>query len=367
VKICLFGDATSIHIQQLAPGLSARGHTVHIVTHKPAEIRGATVERFSVPEASATNLRRWQGRLTNYLRGFVRRFDIVNIHFLSDWGFRFDPPLIERAALVATAWGSDIVDPPGETPASDELVELRQTLLRRADAVTVCGPTFAGMVAKYAGIDSGHVDVVPFGVDLELFRNRTFARAQARGSLTVGFFKGFRGVYGPTVLMEAIPLVLRRVPAARFDLVGDGIELAKCQNMAVSAGIEHAVRWIPRQPHEALPRLIESWELTVIPSVHEAFGVAALESSALEVPVVASDVDGLRDTVTHGETGLRVPRSDPKALADAIVALLEDAELRRQMGRAGRAMVEARYDWADVHDQWARFYERARESAAVMA
>ena len=320
----------------------------------------------SNPEASVTNLRGWSGRRTQYLRGFLRRFDVVNIHFLMDWGFRFDPPLIEQAALVATAWGSDIVDPPGETPASAELIEYRRTLLRRADAVTACGPTFAGMVAEYARMDVGHVEVVPFGVDLARFRRRAFARTEARGSPRVGFFKGFRAVYGPTVLMEAIPLVLREVPQARFDLVGDGAELSQCQVMAGELGVEHAVTWVPRQEHALLPALLETWDLTVIPSVHEAFGVAALESSAMEVPVVASDVGGLVDTVLHGETGLRVPTADPVALADAIVELLKDRELRRRMGEAGRAMVEREYDLEMVLDAWLRFYERAREINAVM-
>lgn len=366
MKLCLFGDAQSIHIRQLATGLARRGHELLVVTHKSAEIPGVAVERFRVPDASVTNLRGWSGRQTQYLRGFLRHFDVVNIHFLADWGFRFDPPLIEQAALVATAWGSDVVDPPGETPASAELIDYRRTLLRRADAVTACGPTFAGMVARYAGVDVGHVEVVPFGVDLERFRRSTLARKETRGTPRVGFFKGFRAVYGPMVLMEAIPLVLADMPHVRFDLVGDGAEFSKCQVVASDLGIEHAVTWIPRQEHEDLPALLETWDLTVIPSVHEAFGVAALESSAMGVPVVASDVDGLTDTVLDGETGLRVPPGDPTALAGAIVGLLKNRPLRRRMGDAGQAFVEREYDLEMVLIAWMRFYERLRETNLVM-
>ena len=90
-----------------------------------------------------------------------------------------------------------------------------------------------------------------------------------------------------------------------------------------------------------------------------------MESSAMGVPVVASDVDGLRDTVIHEETGLRVPPSDPVALAEAIVRLLRDEELRVELGRAGREMVEREYDWRDVHDRWVSFYARVCESVAV--
>jgi glycosyltransferase involved in cell wall biosynthesis len=366
MRICLFADAQSIHIQQLAPGLVELGHEVRIVTHKPAPLRGATVERFHVPEPGMANLRRWQGRLGRYLRDFLKRFDIVNIHFLSDWGFCRGSLPVEHAALIATAWGSDIIDPPGETPAPPQLVQARQTLIRRADAVTACGPTFARTVAAYANVRIDHVDVVPFGVDLDLFRPNRM-KTRERGPFRVGFFKGFRAVYGPAVLIEAIPLVLRRLPDTRFDLVGDGTELAKCQELASRFGVANAIQWLPRQAHHRLPMLLSQWDLSVIPSVHEAFGVAALESAAMGVPVVASDVCGLRDTVRHEETGLLVPPGDPQALADGIVALLTDYELRTRMANAGRAMVETDYDWADLLSRWIAFYESVREGAAVMA
>ena len=364
MKICLFADAGSVHIQQLAPGLAARGHHVHIVTHKPTEVPGATVERFCVPGPSLTNPRRWEGRWVNYLRGFLRRFDVVNIHFLEDWGFRFRPPIIENACLVASPWGSDIVDPPGETPATPELTRTRVTLLRGADAVTTCGRTFARVVADFAGIDPCNVDVLPFGVDVEAFQPIEPPMRTASGPYRVGFFKGFREVYGPTYLIQAIPLVLAQIPNTRFEMVGDGAQLVLCQQMASKLGVNSSMDWIPRQPHRELPKLMARWDVTVIPSVQEAFGVAALESSAMAVPVVASDVGGLRDTVRDGRTGVLVPPRSPEALADALIMILQNADLRRRMGRAGRERVQSDYDWRDLYDRWIKFYERARARVA---
>jgi len=404
MKVCLFADAGSVHIQQLAPGLAARGHDVHIVTHKPTEVPGATVERFCVPGPSLTNPRRWEGRWVNYLRGFMRRFDVVNIHFLHDWGFHFRasnrtpsvsagsmsepqararglgrslalpvrletlrPPMIENACLIASPWGSDIVDPPGETPATPELTRTRVTLLRGADAVTTCGPTFATLVADYAGIDPGNIDVLPFGVDLSTFKTIRAATVRERAEpYRVGFFKGFREVYGPTYLIQAIPLVLAQIPDTRFELVGDGAQLSLCQHMASDLGVNSSIDWIPRQPHRELPKLMGRWDVTVIPSVQEAFGVAALESSAMEVPVVASDVGGLRDTVRDGQTGLLVPPRSPEAIADALIMILQDADLRRRMGRAGRERVQSEYDWRDLHNRWIKFYEQVRDRICVM-
>jgi len=381
MKVCLFGDARSVHLRRLAAELFARDVDVHIVTHKPAEVPGATVERFAVPGADWRNIRRWQGRRRRYLSRFLERFDVVNIHFIVDWGFDRDSleQSLEHGCLVASAWGSDLVPPPGETLPSDDERTARRDLLRAAQVVTACGPAFAEVVARFADLSPSDVQVVPFGVDLELFRpNRDSSEGtigashsvDASGggdaSLIVGFHKGFRPVYGAKTLLDAIPLILSKHPVARFEMIGDGPELEECRAMAREAGVDRAIRWLPRMPHDAIPDALRRWSVCVIPSVHEAFGVAALEASATGIPVVASDVCGLRDTVQDGETGVLVPVADPPALAAAVVELLRDPARCREMGRAGRSFVEREYDANRVYDRWVRLYQDARERSLVM-
>ena len=145
----------------------------------------------------------------------------------------------------------------------------------------------------------------------------------------------------------------------RFDLVGDGPQLATCQALAGDLHVESSIEWIPRQPHGNIPDLLARWDLTTMPSICESFGVAALESEAMGVPVVASNVGGLPDTVRDGETGLLVPPESPKALAEAIVELLTDSPRRLRMGKAGRAWVHRHFNWDRVIDQWERTFHRA--------
>lgn len=370
MRVCLFADAQSVHIQQLAPGLAARGVDVHIVTHKPAEVSGCTVERFRIPKPGLTNLRRWRARQDAYLASFLRDFDVVNIHFLNDWGFiggnASDDGLAGDSCLVVTAWGSDIVDPPGETPASQELIRARIATLQRAAAVTTCGPTFARTVEQYAGLEQGSVQVAGFGVNLKLFTRGVAGESFSNETPRVGFFKGFRPVYGADRLVRAMPLVLEQVRNARFEMVGDGADLLRCKELAESLGVSSSITWHDRQPLSALPKLLETWNVSVVPSVHEAFGVAALESSAMGVPVVASDVCGLRDTVRNDETGLLVDSATPAKLAGAIVEILRDDSRRNQMAAAGRVMVEREYRWCDLIQRWIELYETARELRCAM-
>ena len=370
MRVCLFGDAQSVHLQQLVPGLAAQGLAVHVVTHKPAEIAGATIERFAVPPPSLTNARRWRNRRREYLRGFLRRFDVINIHFLSDWGFCSDDGAglradeLEDACVAASPWGSDIVDPPGETPASCALTKTRVALLQAAAIITTCGPSFADTVAEFAAIPRQSVRVLPFGVDIDLV-HPLGTRSPSQPPV-VGFFKGFREVYGPTCLIRAIPYVLAAIPRARFELIGDGPALPQCQSLARELGIDACVTWIPRQTHGNLAQFLSHWVVSVIPSVHEAFGVAALESAAMRVPVVASDVCGLRDTVQNGVTGILVPPSDPPALAAALISLLSDETRMAEMGAAGRDMVERYFRWSQLIPRWVAAYHEARDRCSIM-
>ncbi len=365
MKICLLGDARSVHMRRLACSLVAHDHSVHVVTHKPAEIPGVSVERFAIPAPGLTNPRGWEGRRAHYLQTLLHRFDVTNVHFLADWGLT--PEIMKAGCVIATAWGSDIDPPPGEGMPSPELTAARVSLLRHAQAVTTCGSTFAGTVARYAELERDRIDVVPFGVDLHLFgRSASLRSSRAAGQFRVGFFKGFREVYGPTDLIRALPMVLDRVPNVRFELVGDGAQLDECRNIATRLGVGESLEWIPRQPHSAIPACLSRWDLTVIPSVFEAFGVAALESSAAGVPVVASDVGGLRDTVLDGRTGLLVQTRSPVALAEAISTLLLDDLLRAKMGAVGADWVKTVFDQRMVVKKWVALYERVREESMTM-
>jgi glycogen(starch) synthase len=280
---------------------------------------------------------------------------------------------MQKGCVVATAWGSDVVQPPGEEEPTQALRDARTALIRNAATVTACGPTFAGIVAKFAGVPAGSVEIVPFGVDLSIFHAPPDASRPHRVTaehgppFRVGFFKGFREVYGPTTWIRAMPIVLQEFPDTRFDMVGDGPQLESCRSLAEELNVSHAIQWIPRTLHNQIPKLISAWDLSVIPSEFEAFGVAALESSAMGVPVVAADVGGLRDTVIDGRTGLLVPPRSPDALARAVVRLLHDVGLRRNLGRAGVALVTENFAWDHVITRWERTYENALDRVCAMA
>lgn len=358
MNILVLGPSNMVHMRRLVAGLADRGHAVHVVSMKPDPIPGATFERFKVPPWSVRYPYRWRGRWSALVREWFQRFDVVSVQFLTDWGIA--QAASRTGALVVKAYGSDVDPPPDAPPVDAQLVEARKQLVRCADMVVTSGQWFRQRVADFADVDIANVEALPDGVDLELFRPQP---TPPRQTPVVGFFKGFDPVYGPMTMVEAAAHVLRFRPEVRFEFVGAGSLRDACHQRADTLGIAHAIRWIGHQPHEALPRIMSGWDVVAISSRKESFGVAALEASAMELPVVASAVGGLRETVEHERTGILVEPDDPQALGDALSALLQDPERRRAMGLRGRKRVAEKYEWTQCLDRQIRLFETVRQSA----
>jgi len=349
----MLADAPCIHTRRLASSVAARGHYLRVVSYKSAEIPGVCVEPYRIPRFGLRYPARWHRRRTMYLRRLMREHDVVHVQFLQDFGL--SPEIAAAGRLLVTPLGSDVVKPPEIPVWPEPIARYRRDLIRMGHTVCVWSRAFTGDVAAFADIPREAIEVVPMGVDLDQFQPRP---READRPLTVGFFKGFKPVYGPTVLARAIPKVLWRMPSARFELIGRGPQRDECRAIVESAGVGDAVTWIDPVPHESLPEHIARWDVCAIPSIGESFCVAALEAAAMEVPVVASRVCGLVETVRDGQTGLLVPPDDVDALTGAIVRLLTDAGQRRTMGRAGRELVAAEYEWNGCVQRWESLYAR---------
>lgn len=150
-------------------------------------------------------------------------------------------------------------------------------------------------------------------------------------------YKGF------DVLIAAAAQIERQgIPAVAFAYCGAGPDLERLRAEAAALGLR-AFHFLGRR--EDVPRLLRSAAVAVVPSVWaEAFGLTVVEAMAAGVPVVASRVGGIPELVTDGVTGLLVPPGDPAALAAGIHRLLDDAELRGAIARAGSEVARSRFD-----------------------
>ena len=151
--------------------------------------------------------------------------------------------------------------------------------------------------------------------------------------LFLGMVREAKGVFD---LLRAWPAVREAVPDARLVLAGEG-EMERARAIARENGFEEALAmpgWIGGAEKEALLR--DAW-VFALPSHWEALPMSVLEAMAAGVPVVASRVGGIPDTVVEGETGLLVEPRDINRLSQALIAVLTDETRRLAMGAAGRA------------------------------
>lgn len=358
MRICIFAKPDAVHTGRVVAALRQRGFQVHLIFTDQSGVSGASYERFAVPPLNLRHPLRRDVRRYRYLRDIFDKHDVVTTFFLHHWAL--DRESVGDGCLVVWPWGSDVCPPPVGPAPSEATLRRRRTMLRAGTSVNVCGHWFAEKVANFAAIPRSSINVTPLGVDTDRFRPPT---AQCDETI-VGFMKGFGYAYGSTDWIRAIPLVLNRVPSARFEMIGDGPLRQECQVMAQQLGVSHAIRWIAPQPHHRVAEIINRWSVSVMPSLCESFGVAALESSACGVPVVATAVGGFRETVEPGRTGFLVAAGDPSDLSESVVKLLLDKELRRFMGDNGRRMVMQRFEWNDCADRWADSFIAATVRAA---
>lgn len=173
--------------------------------------------------------------------------------------------------------------------------------------------------------------VVPLGIDVARFQVEPRRDPEAP---IIGNVARLVHQKGQDVLLDAIPLVIARRPDARFVIVGEGPEGAALE--AQSQRLRVADRVWFAGARDDVPDQLARFSVFAFPSRFEGLCLAVIEAQAAGVPVVATAVGGIRETVLDGESGLVVPLDDAHALADAIVRLLDDPET------AGRLAAEAR-------------------------
>jgi glycosyltransferase involved in cell wall biosynthesis len=194
------------------------------------------------------------------------------------------------------------------------------------------------------GVDPARIHVVHCGMDHATYRVAPAVARSARPTiLYVGRVRRYKGI---DWVMRVLPKVLRRVPDARLQIVGDGPFLPELRLEAARYGLFNAVEFLGYLPaHEKVRRMHEAW-VVVQPSPKEGWGLTVIEAGACGCAVVAANSPGLRDSVRDGITGLLVPNDDDEKLAGALVRVLEDAALRERLA-AGGVEWAAKFRWDD--------------------
>lgn len=228
---------------------------------------------------------------------------------------------------------------------------IKRRLARRTDRIVAISDAVRSYSVRVDRIPLEKFVVIPNGVDLDVYRPAPATPHEGIRFLTVARHVPQKGL---DVLLDAFAIVRARLPRATLDLVGDGPLRGALEDQVRTFGLTDAVhvRGFERTFASAYQRA----DIFVLPSRWEGLGIAAIEAAACGLPTVASDVGGLREVVADGETGILVPPSDPKPLADAMLALAADRPRRALMGHAARRRAERTFDIAAIVRRYEDLY-----------
>ncbi|MDC0947832.1 glycosyltransferase [Gammaproteobacteria bacterium] len=266
---------------------------------------------------------------------------ILHAHYLSSYGLL--AALVPARIKIVSAWGSDVYVYPKSRWWRSSLLRF---VLWRADYILSTSKAMAGELAAYT---TKPITITPFGIDLNQFFLGGNALELKDGMVTIGIVKSIKPVYGIDTLIRAMAIVSKRRDDlnVRLIVIGGGSEkeISTLKTEAERLGISEQVDFLGECPHNRIHQMHQLIDIACYPSHFESFGVSILESSASGRPVIVSDVGGLPEVVVNGKTGLVVPVRNEKALADAILRMIERPEWARELGQNGRRRVEQKYDW----------------------
>lgn len=352
--ILYFSNCNSYHTKKWATYFSTAGYDVHVASlDKPnGDIPGVTthwLENGGSSSGSEANKLAYLSTVSK-ARRLIEELDpdIVHAHRAPSNGLVC--ALACKRPYYLSVWGGDVYEFPRRSPLHRGIVKYS---LKRCTWLMSTSRAMADEASKYT---DKAMEITPFGVDMELFNSGK--RSEHQG-LYVGTVKGLEARYGITTLLRACKALHDRRGdlGLRVRIAGRGSQEAELHALALELGMESYVDWLGFIPQEQAACEWASLDVALVPSESESFGVSAVEAQACGVPLIISDIPGLREACGGGRTAIVVPRGDANALADAIEALADDPGRRRAMGMTGREYVLGAYEYNDCFRRIQQIYE----------
>ena len=378
------------YVLQLAREYARRGNRVDVFTrhHNPNDPKiveiedGARVIHLDSGPANAAksdlfgHIPRFLGELYRFQRAEGARYDIIHSHYwlsgrvgmaLSrDWGC---PHVATFHTLAKTKM---------RARAGEREPQLREDveglIMSDADGVIVSTEEERQDIARYYGAPRHNIEVIPAGVNLEMFQPEDRAEARAalasewgirddeRVILYVGRIEPLKGI---DILLRALPM-LEHDGAVRALIVGgnpdNDVEMERLKSLAAKLGIAGSVTFTGSVRQAVLPTYYSAADVFSLPSHSESFGLAPLEAMACGTPAVVSRVGGLKTFIRSGENGYLVPWRCPESFAQRFDTLLANPELRDAMGRAARERALS-MGWGAVAERMLGYYATHIEGA----
>lgn len=365
MKVCLLAGASSIHTVRWANAIAGLGHNVSLITMHPSKLDQLD-EKIKVYELKYKNK---FGYYLNFLevRSLLKKIqpDLLNVHYASGYGTlarlaNFTPTLL-------SVWGSDVYLYPYKNKGN------KKTLIKNlmsADQIASTSIAMSKQTKKFIE-PSNPIEITPFGIDLEKVKA---LKNKPNDQIVIGTVKSLKSVYGIDILINATAKLFELLKKENSDLVnqiqlkivGNGPEFDNLNQLAMKLNISHITEFVGAIPNEEVPKYLSEFDVYCAFSHSESFGVAILEASACQVPVIVSNVGGLPEVVLDGETGFVVNHLEIDEVTKKLLTLVTNPTIREDMGQKGRKFVKEHYEWKKNVLQMEKVYENVIEKHKKM-
>ncbi|MEM0950844.1 MAG: glycosyltransferase family 4 protein [Cyanobacteria bacterium P01_H01_bin.74] len=387
LTLCFVADASNIHVKRWL-GYFAEKETeyrVYCLSDKPGEIDGVSVH--PLPNCTDKRVRGKRVTKTTVLQARskaiqafckVHRVDILHGIFLYQRGWA--AALCGKTPLVLTLLGSDVYLPPQNYRSRFHLLRdklLNALSLNQADLITAVSADLCQAAGQQLILKDKRpcIELIPIGTDTALFHDRVNAEAlRTKLDLNESHFvvlspRQITPHYNQKWLIESIPYVLKAVPNAVFilkDAFCNTNERKHYVNslkaLADTLKVSSAIRWVSEVPMAELPAYYTVSDVVVSIPKTDGMPVSLFESMACKRPVIVSDLPAYNHVITHGQTGLRVPLDQNKALAKSIEKIYNNPALAERLVEESQVVL---YQYGIFNEQMRRMAQYYNTIARV--
>jgi phosphatidylinositol alpha-mannosyltransferase len=358
----------TVHVSQLSRELCRSGHEVQVLApHSPSREcqdsdllvpLGRSVPLPSGGSIARVSLSWW---LARRIRALLERekYDIIHLH----------EPMAPILPLTVLEYSNTVnVGTFHACHNRQHLYKMSHPVIKRWHQRLHGSIAVSRAAMQYVnGTFPGNYEIIPNGIDVDHFSQKAVPWPQYQDGKTNIIFVGrLEKRKGLRYLLEAYGRLKWDMPNLRLLVVGPGNPDKDSYHVLSSRNLQD-VEFLGRVPYEDLPRYYATADIFCSPATGaESFGIVLLEAMSAGKPVVASDIEGYRGVMRHGEEGLLFQNKSVESLASALETLIRDPEMRREMGQRGRATAE-KHRWEVVAGRVEQYYESCIQVAHGLA
>jgi len=341
----------------IATELVQRGHEVHVITIGDKELKGDNKGDFYIhyiqlgaaPEASL-----W-GAISYAVKAFaqIRRInpDIVHAQrFYREGLAAFLAKVLLKKRYCIWCRGADVYLSWRFKGIASEL------FLKRANAVIALTQNMKEKIYEICNRDAF---VIPNGIDLRRFESLSHQDTHTlavNGEIAILFVGRLHPIKGVAYLIEAMPVIIRKHPKVKLFLVGDGEERQRLESLVAKLDLDKHTTFIGQIPNEKVSQYMAASDVFVLPSLSEGLPVVTLEAIACGLPIVVTDIAGISEIIKDGENGFLVEPENSVEIAEKVLMLLGNGELRKQISQ-NNLEKSKNYSWEAVVDKLEDVYQ----------